>query len=145
MYFPAPGPGPQFVFTGPAPNLYLPALAPNLCLQALAPNFYLTVLARICVYLICYSSVQVKILLLLPQLLVLSLPLASPTTTTATTTTTNTSTTRDNNKRCLHGSKIHLKWPLLYEKAKSCFTKFVSVMANVSLNREAAAVKKIGG
>ena len=33
---------------------------------------------RICVYLICYLPVQVKILLLLPQLLVLSLPLPSP-------------------------------------------------------------------
>ena len=31
------------------------------------------------------------------------------------------------------------------EKVKFRFGKFVSVMANVSLNREAAAVKEIGG
>ena len=31
------------------------------------------------------------------------------------------------------------------EKPKFCFSKFVSAMANVSLNREAAAVKEIGG
>ena len=35
------------------------------------------------------------------------------TTITTTTTTTATNTTRDNkNKRCLHGSKIYIKWPL---------------------------------
>ena len=70
---------------------------------------------------------------------------ATCTTTTATTTTTTTNNNNDNsnyNKRCLRGSKICIKWSLKLfdEKIKSCCSKFVSVMASVSLKREATVV-----
>ena len=145
-----------------APNLYLPALAPNLCLPALASNLCLPALApNLCLPALAFNLYLTALApnMCLPNLLFTSsgqdfstttavtctITTTTITTTTTTTTTTNTSTTRDNNKRCLHGSKIYIKWPLKDEKSKFCFSKFVSVMANVSLTREAAAVKEIGG
>ena len=72
LYLPAPGlgPGPQFVFTGPGPQFVFTGPGPQFVFNS--PG------TQICVYLICYLPVQVKILLLIPQLLVLSLPLPSP-------------------------------------------------------------------
>ena len=105
-----------------APDLYLQALTPNLCLPALAHSLYLTPLA---------SNLRLPALARNLYLLVLAsyLLFTSPgqdfptttaatctfttTTITITTATTATNTTRDhNNKRCLRGSKIHIKWPL---------------------------------
>ena len=112
---PTSGPSVQFVYTALAciciyrqwlPICILPVLASSLiCIyRPWLPNLHLPVLAQICIY-------QVKILLLLPQPLVLS---RTATTTTSTTTTTiaTTATTTNNNKRYLHGSKIRIKWPL---------------------------------
>ena len=121
----------------PWPRMCLPALAPNLCLAVLGPNLYLLALAS---NLLFTSSGQ--------DFTTTTTATCTITTTAITTaTTTATSTTRDNNKRCLRGSKIHIKWPLKdiwWKSCWFCFSKFVSVMAKVSLNREAVAVKQIG-
>ena len=93
------------------PNLYLPALAPNLYLPTLAPNLYLPALAPT---IDLHLPVQVKILLL-PQLLsilfttsTINITASSTTTTTATTTATTTNYKNDN-KKCICGSKIRIK------------------------------------
>ena len=157
MYFPAPAPnlylpalasdsylpalGPNLCLPALAPNLYLTALAPNMCLPPLAPNLYLAALVSN----LLFTSSGHDFTTTVTDTCTIT---TTTITTTATTTTTNTtSTTRDNNKKCLHGSKIHIKWPLkdIDEKRKFCFSKFARVMANVSLNRGAAAVKEIGG
>ena len=88
--------------TALAPDLYLTALASNLCLPALVPNLYLLALAS---NLLFTSSGQ--------DFTTTTTATCTITTTTITTTTTSTSTTRDNNnKRCLRGSKNHIKWSL---------------------------------
>ena len=106
----ASGPAPNLYLPALAPDLYLPALAPNLCLAALAPNLYLLVMAS---YLLFTSSGQ--------DFTTTTAATCTITTTTITTntTTTATNTTRDNNKRCLRGSKIHIKWPLKDIRRKS--------------------------
>ena len=139
LYFPAPG---SFAWPPPlalvpnlylpflVPDLYLPALAPNLCLPALAPHLYLTALAsNMCLPALapnlCFAALgpNLFLLALASNLLFTSsgqdftttttAPCTITTITTTTTTTTTASTTRDNNnKRCLRGSKIHIKWPL---------------------------------
>ena len=95
---------PNLYLTPLASNLWLPALAPNLCLAALAPNLHLLFLAS---YLLFTSSGQDFTTTTAATCTV------TTTTITTTTTTTGTNTTRDNNnKRCLRGSKTHIKWPL---------------------------------
>ena len=126
-------PGPQFVFTGPNLQFLFNSLPPNLCLVVLAPNLYLLALAS---NLLFTSSGQDFTTTTTTATYTIT------TTTITTTTTTTTSTTRDNNnKRCLRGSKIHIKWPLkdIWWKSQ------VSVMASVPLNWKAATVKEIGG
>ena len=95
---------PNLYFTGPGlqSNLHLPALAPQFVFTNPGPGYGPPSL---------FLPVQVKILLLLPQPLVLS---RTATTTTSITTTIipTTTTTNNNNKRYLHGSKIRIKWPL---------------------------------
>ena len=148
-----------FVFPGPwsfawppalAPNSYLPALAPdfyipalasNLCLPALAANLYLLALSS---NLLFTSSGQD---FTTTNTATCTITTSTITTTTTTTTTTTATTTRDNNnKRCLRGSKIRIEWPLkdIWRKSQVLIQYIVSVMANVSPNREAAAFKEIG-
>ena len=118
LYFPAPG-----SFAWPPPM----ALAPNLCLPCLAPNLYLTALtSNMCLPALapnsCFAALgpNLFLLALASNLLFTSsgqdftttttAPCTITTITTTTTTTTTASTTRDNNnKRCLRGSKIHIK------------------------------------
>ena len=95
---------PNLLLTTLASNLFLPALALNLYLAVLVANLYLLALAS---NLLLTSSGQ--------DFTTTTAATCTITTTTITTTTTTTatSTTRDNNnKRCLRGSKIHIKWPL---------------------------------
>ena len=103
-----------FVFSGSRPFAWSSALAlaPNLYLLALGPNLYL------------YPGQDFTII--------------TTATCTIATTTNNNNKKNTYNKRYLHGSKIRIKWPFkcIVEKAKSCFSKFVSVMVNVSLKRE---------
>ena len=112
-------PGSKFVFTSPNPNLYWPTLAP-----VMTPDLYF--------------PVQVKILLL-PQLLILllSLSLASspPLLLLLLLLLMIIITTRD----AFAAAKSALKgpWKIFDEKVESCFSKFVSVMANVFPIREA--------
>ena len=113
----------------PGPNLYLPALAPNLCLPALAPSLHLTHLASdLC--LPALANCYLYLLVLASYLLFTSSGQGFTTTTAATctittttittTTTTDTNTNRDNNnKKCLRGSKIHIKWLLKDIRRKS--------------------------
>ena len=123
-----------------APDLYLTALAPNLCLPALVPNLCLTALA-LYLYLLALASNLLYTSSGQDFTTTASATYTITTTTITTTTTTTTCTTRDNNnKRCLRSSKIHIKWPLKEIWWKSQ----VSVITNVSLNREVAAVKEIG-
>ena len=107
---PDPGSGPRppalnpnLYLTALAPNMCLPALAPNLCLATLGPNLYLQALPS---NLLFTSSGQDFTTTTAATCTI------TTTTITTTTTTTTTSTTRDINKRCLHGSKIHIKWSL---------------------------------
>ena len=113
LYFSAPAPAPNLCLPALDPSLYLTFLASNLCLPAqalnlrladLSPNLYLLVLAS---YLLFTSSGQ--------DFTTTTAATCTITTTTITTTTTTTATNtaRDNNnKRCLRGSKINIKWPL---------------------------------
>ena len=97
------GPGSQFVFNSSGLEFCILTVARNFGLAPLAPNLYLQAWP-----LICYLSVQVKIFT------ASTTAICTITTTTITTTTTTAiRTNRDNNnKRCLRGSKIHIKWPL---------------------------------
>ena len=120
-----------------APNLYLPALAPNLCLPALAPSLYLTPLvSNLCLPALapnlCLAALapNLYLLVLASYFLFTSSGQDFTTTTAATctitnttiTTTTATNTTRDNNnKRCLRGSKIQIKWPKIRRKSQVLF------------------------
>ena len=111
MYFLANGPDPNLCLPALVPSLYLTPLSSNLCLPALAPNLYLLVLAT---HLLFTSSGH--------NFTATTAATCTITTTTITTTTTTTATntTRDNNnKRCLRGSKIHIKWPLKDIRRKS--------------------------
>ena len=121
---------PNLYLPGLVPNLYLPILAPNLRLPALAPNLYL--------------SVQVKILLLLSQLLVLSLPLPLPSPPPLLLL---IIIRRTRDAFTVAKSSLYGSYKVFDEKVKSCFRKFVSVIAYVSLKREAAVaiVKEIDG
>ena len=133
----ASGPAPNLYLPALAPDLYLPALAPNLCLPALAPSLYLTPLvSNLCLPALAPNLCLVALapnlyLLVMASYLLFTSSGQDFTTTTAatctittttittTTTTTATNTTRDNNKRCLRGSKIHIKWPLKDIRRKS--------------------------
>ena len=112
------GPGPEFVFNGPGPNFYLPTLVP-----AMIPDLYL--------------PVQVKILLL-PQLLVLSLLLPLTPLLLLLLLLLIIIIIRD----AITAAKFALNGPekIFDEKVKPCVSKFVSVMANVFLIREAAVI-----
>ena len=89
--------------------LYIPAPCPSLGPPALvlAPNLHLPV-----------QDKKLALVLLLPQILVLSLPL--PLTPPLLLQLLIFATTNNNNKRCLPGSKIRIKWSLnIYLMKKS--------------------------
>ena len=101
----------------PVPRFRPPALAPNLYLPALEPNLDLPAVApNLCLL---APSPNLYLLALVSNFLFTSS--GQDFTTTATVTCT-----------------------VLFH-CKSCFSKFVSLMAKVSPNREAAAVKEISG
>ena len=165
--FPGPQPlalAPNLYLPALTPNLYLPVVAPNLCLLGLASNLYLTALAlNMCLPALapnwCLAALGPNLHLLAPAsnlLFTSSGPVPDFTTTTTATctittttiTTTTTTATRDIITRDAFAavrSTLNGSEKIFDEKVKFCFSKFVSVMANVSLNREAAAVKEIGG
>ena len=145
-------------------NLHLPAMALNLYLPALALNLYLPNLTEtlqlpalvLKLYLPIltpamgpnlYLPVQDKIVLLLPQLLVLSLPLPLlPRLILQLLLLPLLLITITRNAFAKAKSVLNGSYKVFDEKVKPCFSKFINIMANVFLIREAAFIfKEIGG
>ena len=149
-------------------NLYLPALAPNLNLPALAqiciyqpcpstclyrpwpetlylppvvPKLYLPTLVPICIY-----QSRSDFTTTTTATSTITTTTANTTTCTTTTTIATTTTINNDNKRYLH-SKIRIKWHLkgIWWKSLVLFSRFVDIIANVFLVREAAVIfKEVG-